>query len=301
MLLESVPNISEGRRPALIERFASAARSAVGAHLLDLSSDADHHRSVLTLAGRPEALEEALVGLYRLGLAQIDLTRHRGVHPRVGVVDVAPFVPLENATMADAVAAARSLASRVAAELELPVYLYEAAAATEVRRNLADIRRGGLEGLAGRIEDPAWAPDFGPRTIDPRRGVAVVGARALLVAFNAELATGDVTIARRIARSVRESSGGLRAVKAMGVRLARLDRAQVSMNLVDFSTTSPTAALEVVRSRAVELGTEVVATEIVGLVPEAALADGSPDELQIKNFSSALVLEEQLRRRGLID
>ncbi len=300
MLLEAVPNVSEGRRPEVVARLAAAVGAVPGARLLDLSSDPDHNRSVLTLAGAPAALEEALLGLYSAALGEIDLASHDGVHPRVGVVDVVPFVPLAGARMENAIEAARALARRVAERFELPVFLYERAASREARRSLADLRRGGPSGLAERMAGREWAPDFGPARLDPRRGATAIGARGFLIAFNAELETRDVRIAKKIARAIRASSGGLPAVKAMGVYLSRLDRAQVSMNLVDFTRTPPLAALEAIRREAAALGTEVVATEVVGLIPEGALAGTSPEELRIKNFRPELVLENRLRALDLI-
>lgn len=295
VLLESVPNVSEGRREAVIRRL----RAAVEGVLLDLGSDADHNRSVLTLAGRGPQLERALLRLYETALEEVDLSVQRGVHPRIGAVDVVPFVPLGDTPMTEAVAAARSLGARVAERFKLPVYLYEEAATRPERRNLAEIRRGGIARLAERLTDPGWAPDFGPPRLHPRAGATVIGARRFLVAFNVELATADVRIARRIAARIREAGGGLPAVKALGLYLERLGRAQVSMNLVDFRRTSPARAVAAVRREATALGTEVVATEIIGLIPAAALADATPEELQIKNFRPELVLEERLRRSGL--
>lgn len=270
-MLESIPNVSEGSREAVIARLADAVRRP-GVRLLDLSSDPDHDRTVLTLAGEAPALQAALLGLFEVAVAEIDLRRQRGVHPRIGAVDVVPFVPLDGTPMAAAVAAAEELAAAVARRFALPVYLYEEAARHPARRNLADVRRGGFEGFAGKVADPAWAPDFGPPRLHPTAGATAVGARFFLIAFNAVLDTPDVAVARRIARAVRESGGGLAAVKALGVALASRDRAQVSMNLVDFRRTSLARALERVRQEAEALGVRVVESELVGLVPEAALA-----------------------------
>ncbi len=278
-LLESVPNLSEGRRPEVVARLAAAA-SAPGVRLLDLSSDPDHNRSVLTLAGEPEALHQGLMALYEAALAEIDLTRHQGVHPRIGAVDVVPFVPLGDTPMEMAVAAANRLAPGVA-RLGLPVYLYEEAARRPERALLADIRRGGFEGLAARLADPAWAPDFGPSIPHSTAGATVIGARFFLIAFNAVLATSDVAVARAIARRVRESGGGLPAVRAMGVHLASRGLAQVSMNLVDYRRTPILAALWRVEEEAAALGTRVIETEIVGLVPEAAVRGVTAAELRL--------------------
>jgi glutamate formiminotransferase len=288
--------VSEGRRPEVVARLAAAASSPPGVRLLDVSSDPDHNRSVLTLAGEPEGLHQGLLALYEAALAEIDLTRHQGVHPRVGAVDVVPFVPLGDTPMAAAVAAAGRLAPEVARRFGLPVYLYERAARRPERTALANIRenkrRGGFEGLAGKLADPAWTPDFGPSRVHPTAGATVIGARFFLIAFNAVLASADVAVARAIARRVRESGGGLPAVRAMGVHLASRGLAQVSMNLVDYRRTPIQRALERVEEEAATLGTRVVETEIVGLVPEAAVRGVAWEALKLPG--PAAVLEERL-------
>ncbi|MEO6192923.1 MAG: glutamate formimidoyltransferase [Thermoanaerobaculia bacterium] len=294
--LECVPNVSEGRRPEAVARLAAAASSPPGVRLLDVSSDPDHNRSVLTLAGEPGGLHQGLLALYEAALAEIDLTRHQGVHPRVGAVDVVPFVPLGDTPMAAAVAAAGRLAPEVARRFGLPVYLYERAARRPERTALANIRgnhrRGGFEGLAERLSDPAWAPDFGPSRVHPTAGATVIGARFFLIAFNAVLATADVTAARAIARRVRESGGGLPAVRAMGVHLASRGLAQVSMNLVDYRRTPVARALERVEEEAAALGTRVVETEIVGLVPAEAVRGVAWEALKLPG--PAVTLEDRL-------
>ncbi len=290
--LECVPNLSEGGRPEVVARLAAAAASAPGARLLDVSSDPDHNRTVLTLAGDPEGLHRGLLALYEAALAGIDLGAHRGVHPRLGAVDVVPFVPLGDTPMAVAVAAARRLAEEVARRFQIPVYLYEQAAARPERASLAEIRRGGFEGLAAKLADPAWEPDFGPARAHPTAGATVIGARFFLIAFNAVLATADLAIARAVARRVRESGGGLPALRAMGVSLASRGSAQVSMNLVDYRWTPPARALAAVEAEAAALGTGVVETEIVGLVPAAAVAGVSWEELKLPGPFP--ILEERL-------
>jgi glutamate formiminotransferase len=290
--LECVPNLSEGRRPEVVARLAAAASSAPGARLLDVSSDPDHDRSVLTLAGGPEGLHWALLALYEAALAGIDLGAHQGVHPRLGAVDVVPFVPLGDTPMAAAVAAARRLAEEVARRFGIPVYLYEQAALRPDRTALAEIRRGGFEGLPAKLADPAWAPDFGPARAHSTAGATVIGARFFLIAFNAVLATADVGIARAIARRVRESGGGLPSVRAMGVPLASRGLAQVSMNLVDYRRTPPARALAAVEAEAAALGTAVVETEIVGLVPAAAVEGVSWRDLKLPGPPP--ILEERL-------
>jgi glutamate formiminotransferase len=293
--LECVPNVSEGRRPEVVARLAAAVSGVAGARLLDVSSDPDHNRSVLTLAGEAAGLRAALLALYEVALAEIDLTRHQGVHPRVGAVDVVPFVPLGDTPMAEAVAAAEALAAEVAGRFGLPVYLYEKAARRPERRLLADVRRGGFEGFPAKMADPAWTPDFGPPRVHPTAGVTVIGARFFLIAFNAVLDTPDVSIARAVARKVRESGGGLPAVRAMGVYLASRGRAQVSMNLVDFRLTPVLRALDRVRREAEALGARVVESELIGLMPEEAAAGVVRDALLTPGFEPGRVLESLLR------
>jgi glutamate formiminotransferase len=296
-LLECVPNVSEGRRPAVIARLVAAV-SGPGVQVLDVSSDPDHNRSVFTLAGEPEALIAGLLELYAAAVREIDLRRHQGVHPRIGAVDVVPFVPLGETPMAAAVAAARRLAPAVARRFELPVYLYEEAAARPERRALPAIRRGGFEALAGKLADPLWVPDHGPARPHPSAGATVIGARFFLIACNAILDTGDVAVARAIAGAVRESGGGLPAVRALGFYLPSRGRAQVSMNLVDFRRTSLVRTLERVREEATARGAQVVASELVGLLPRQAALDVVRESLQLPELGPGRLLEERLRAAG---
>ena len=293
--LECVPNVSEGRRPEVVARLAAAVTSASGVRLLDLHSDPDHNRSVLTLAGEAGDLRACLLALYAAALSEIDLTHHEGVHPRVGAVDVVPFVPLGDTPMEAAVAAAEELAAEVADRFGLPVFLYERAARKPGRRLLADVRRGGFEGLPARFADPEQAPEFGPARVHPTGGATVIGARFFLIAFNAVLDTPDVSVARAVARKVRESGGGLPAVRALGVFLASRGLAQVSMNLVDNPQTSVWSALKRVRQEAAALGARVVETELIGLMPEEAAAGVVREALQLPGFTSGRVLESLLR------
>jgi glutamate formiminotransferase len=292
LVLECVPNLSAGRRPEVVARLAAAAAAPPGVRLLDVSSDPDHNRSVLTLAGGPEGLHRSLLALYEAALAGIDLAGHQGAHPRVGAVDVVPFVPLGETPMAAAVAAAERLAAAVAERFGLPVYLYERAARRPERASLALIRSGGLEGLAARLAEPAWAPDFGPARVHPTAGATVIGARFFLIAFNAVLAMADVAAARAIARRVREANGGLPAVRALGVALASRGLAQVSMNLLDYRRTSPLQALRRVEAEAAALGTRVLESEIVGLVPAAAVHGVTAADLLLRG--ELPVLEDRL-------
>jgi glutamate formiminotransferase len=292
--LECVPNLSEGRRPEVVARLAAAA-SAPGVQLLDVASDPDHNRSVLTLAGEPEPLIAGLLALYETALAAIDLRRHEGVHPRLGAVDVVPFVPLGDTPMAVAVDAARRLAPEVGRRFGLPVYLYEEAAARPGRRSLAAIRRGGFEGLAARLADPQWAPDHGPARPHPSAGATVIGARFFLIACNAILDTADAAVARAVAGAVRESGGGLPAVRALGFYLPSRGCAQVSMNLTDFRRTSLARMLGRVREEAAARGARVVASEIVGLLPQQAALDVVSETLQLPALGAGRLLEERLR------
>lgn len=293
-LIEAVPNVSEGRRREVIDALAAAVAGVSGATLLDTSSDAAHNRTVFTLAGGAAALKTAVIELYAAALARIDLRVHSGVHPRIGAVDVAPFVPLDPADMPACVALAADLGEAVARRFDLPVYLYERAARTPDRRRLERIRRGGFENLAAKMRRPEWRPDFGPPAPHPTAGATAIGARPLLVAFNVNLDTGDVDVARCIARAVRASDGGLEAVKAMGVGTARPDVVQVSMNLVDFERTPLHEAFEAVRREAARHGVEVRDSEIIGLAPAAALVPAAARALRINGFTVRRVLDCRL-------
>jgi glutamate formiminotransferase len=296
MLLEAVPNFSEGRRAEVCEALAAAARGA-GARVLDLERDPDHHRCVLTLAGPPAELARAAFASAARAVDLIDLSRHRGSHPRMGAVDVLPFVPLEDASMDDAVRLAREVGARIGAELGVPVYLYEAAASTPARRNLADVRRPRFEGLAGLVgRDPAWAPDFGPPRLHPTAGAVAVGARRFLVAFNVDLESADVAVARRIARRLRERDGGLPALKALGLYLETRGCAQVSMNVCDYSRTGLLDAFRAVEREAARDGVAVRSGEIVGLVPRDAFPADGERLLRLRGFRPDQILEERLRR-----
>jgi glutamate formiminotransferase len=294
-LIECVPNVSEGRRPEVVERLVAAVHATGGVHVLDHSSDASHNRSVLTLAGDALGLERAVLALIERAVAEIDLRTHQGEHPRLGAVDVVPFVPIEGVTMADCVALARQVGARVAERFALPVFLYEEAATRPDRRNLEDIRRGEFEGLAAKLSQPEWAPDFGPATPHPTAGAVVIGARMPLIAFNVNLGTERLDVAKKIASAIRLSSGGLRFVKAMGVTLADRKLVQVSMNLTNYEKTPIFRAFELVRREAARYGVPVVESEIVGLVPSAALVAAAEWYLQLEGFSSRQVLEHRVR------
>ncbi len=293
-LVECVPNFSEGRRAEVIEALAAAVREVPGVQVLDVHRDPDHNRCVVTFVGEPRAAAEAAFRATARARDLIDLTRHQGEHPRIGATDVIPFVPLFGLEMADAVALARELGRRIASELNIPVYLYEAAATRPDRRNLADIRRGEFEALRETIATPERRPDFGPPAVHPTAGATVVGARKPLVAYNVNLGTGDVKLARAIARAVRGSSGGLVNVKALGLRLGDRGIAQVSMNLVDTEATPIYRAVELVRVEARRHGVPVIGSEVVGLVPAAALIEAARYYLGLEGFRDDQVLELRL-------
>lgn len=288
-LVECVPNFSEGRRPEVIQAIVEAIRSVPRVWVLDVHSDPDHNRSVVTCVAEPEAAVEAMYRAIARAATLIDLNVHRGEHPRIGATDVVPFVPLRGVTLEECVSLARELGRRVGETLGIPVYLYEAAATRPERRNLANIRRGEYEGLKAAIRtDPDRAPDFGPCELGPA-GATAIGARDFLIAFNVYLNTDDVAIADRIARAVRHSSGGLRYVKALGMRVG--GRAQVSMNLTNFRETPIHRVLELVRREAARYGCTVTRAELVGLAPLQALLDAAAWYLQIDGFSPRQVLE----------
>jgi len=294
-LIECIPNVSEGRRPEVVAAIRSAAIAAgPGVLLLDASSDADHNRSVLTFLGDGPALVRAMEAMVAEAVARIDLTKHEGAHPRLGAVDVVPFVPIRGATTADCVDLAKELGARLAERHGLPVYLYEDAATSEPRRNLATIRKGEFEGLAEKMKSPEWKPDFGPDAPHPTAGATVVGARAPLVAYNVNLGTADLSIADRIARSIRHLSGGFRFVKAMGVRLEARGIVQVSINMTNTEKTPLHRVFETVRSEAERFGVPVVGSEIVGLVPQAALVGAAEHYLRLESPSSPQGLENKL-------
>jgi len=293
-IVECVPNISEGRRPEVIAAIAGAVARSGRARLIDLSSDPDHNRSVLTIAGPPDGVRAAAEALVAVAVERIDLRRHAGSHPRMGAVDVIPFVPVRGVAMDDCVRLARQVGAAIAARHALPVYLYEAAASAPHRRNLAEIRRGEFEGFAEKIRDPRWTPDFGPDRVHPSAGCTAVGARPFLIAFNVDLRTSDVEIAKAIARVVRESSGGLPCVKALGLFLEDRGRAQVSMNLTDYRTTSIPRAFEAVRDEAARRGVEVATSELVGLVPEEAVLQVAAHALRLESLDPSRILEHRI-------
>lgn len=294
-IIECIPNISEGRRPEIVERLAEAVRRASGVRLLDYSSDASHNRSVFTLAGDAGSLTRAILALFEQAVADIDLRQHSGEHPRVGAVDVVPFVPIEGVTMDDCVSLAKEVGAAVAERFGIPVFLYEEASSNPLRKNLEDIRRGEFEGLAAKMASPGWAPDFGPAAPHPSAGASVVGARMPLIAYNINLNTDRLDVAKKIAAAIRHSSGGLRYVKAMGVRVEDRQLAQVSMNLTNHQKTPIFRVFEMVRREAERYGVTILESEIVGLVPSAALVSAAEFYLQLERFGADQILENKLR------
>ncbi|MEP6638762.1 MAG: glutamate formimidoyltransferase [Chloroflexota bacterium] len=312
MLIESVPNVSEGRRLDVVDRLAETITAGAGVYLLDRTSDASHNRSVFTIAGEHGPVSDALERLVEAAVHEIDMDVHTGEHPRIGAVDVIPFVPLGSTTMDDCVELARAFGERIATRFDLPVFLYAKAASRAERVKLADVRRGGYEGLKREIAESGREPDFGPSRLHPSAGAVAVGARPFLIAYNINLDSRDVELAKRIARRVRESGGGLPKVQANGFWIEELGRAQVSMNILDFEVTPLWVVWETVREVAAEDGVELAESELIGLAPLAALlavadrADAPPDApveqrleaaaqfLRLRDFSPMQALELRL-------
>jgi glutamate formiminotransferase len=295
-VIECVPNVSEGRRPEVVEALVQAVRRVPSVRLLDYSSDAAHNRSVITMAGDATALKAAVLALFDAALTRIDLRNHAGEHPRVGAVDVVPFVPIADVTMEDCVRLARETGEEIARRFAIPVFLYEEASTNPMRRNLEDIRRGQFEGLTAKLKAPEWAPDFGPTVPHPSAGAAVIGARMPLIAYNINLATDRLDVAKQIASAIRFSSGGFRYVKAMGVALADRNMVQVSINLTNYEKTPIHRVFEAVAREAARHGVLVAESEIVGLVPEAALLASAGYFLQLSAFKPDQVLERKLMK-----
>ena len=294
-LIECVPNFSEGRRQEVINAIADAIRSTPGVTLLDVESNPDHNRSVISFVGEPGPVKQAALAGATKAVELIDLNKHKGEHPRMGAVDVVPFVPLSGATMDDCVILAKDFGRELAESLHVPVFLYEEAASTPERRNLADVRAGEFEGLRDKIgKDPAKGPDFGPDKIHPTAGATAVGAREILIAYNVNLGTNDLSIAKKIAHQIRAKDGGLTYVKALGFELKQRGIVQVSMNMTDYHKSQLFKAEELVELFADRYGVPVVGSEIVGLVPMDALVDSAEFYLKLENFSREQVLEKRL-------
>ena len=293
-LIECVPNVSEGRRADVIAAIGTAI-AASGVHMLDRSSDPSHNRTVYTFAGEPATLQDAVLRLFAAAVESIDLRSHDGVHPRVGAVDVVPFVPLRGATMDECVTLAKSTGALVAERFDVPVFLYEEAAAGDERRSLSDIRRGGVDGMARRMKQPAWRPDFGPAEPHPTAGASVIGARPILIAYNVNLASNRLGVARRIASVIRESSGGLPWVKALGLQLDH-GVVQVSMNLTNYKETSMTTVFDAIVREAAADGVRILESEIIGLVPADALPANPAHRLKLRVQDLDRILDRRLER-----
>lgn len=291
-LVECVPNVSEGRREPVIAALAAAIAEA-GVHVLDRSSDPSHNRTVYTFAGEPDAVRDAVLGLFAAAVPGIDLRAHDGVHPRMGAVDVVPFVPLRDTTMEQCVALAKSTAALVADRFQVPVFLYEEAASNDERRSLSEIRRGGVNGVALRMAQAAWRPDFGPAQPHPTAGATAIGARPILIAYNVNLASNRLGVARRIASVIRASGGGLPHVKALGLQLDH-GLVQVSMNLTRYAETSMTTVFDAITREAAADGVRVLESEIVGLVPRDALPADPKRRLKLRDQDLDKVLEARL-------
>ena len=293
-IIECVPNFSEGRNLEKIEIIVNSFRGKEGVKLLDYQSDVDHNRMVVTVVGEPVPLKTALIEALGSAIEVIDMTQHKGQHPRMGAIDVVPFIPVKNVSMKEAVDISKKVAKEVSEKYNLPVFLYEESAGRPERRNLADIRKGQFEAMADKIKQPEWKPDFGPAKIHPTAGVTAVGARMPLVAFNVNLDTNDLTIANDIAKKVRHISGGLRYCKGIGVALKERGIVQVSMNMTDYTKTALFRSFELIKTEAKRYGVNVVGSEIIGLVPMEALIDTAVYYLGIEKFSMEQVLEARI-------
>jgi glutamate formiminotransferase/formiminotetrahydrofolate cyclodeaminase len=296
-LVECVPNFSEGRRKDVIDAIVAEARSR-NVRVLDIESDADHNRSVLTFVGEPEAVRDAALAVSAKAIELIDLNKHSGQHPRMGAVDVVPFIPISDVGMEEAIQLANEFAGEYASRFKVPVFLYEEAATRSDRRNLADVRKGEFEGLREEIgKNPDRRPDFGPNAIHPTAGATAVGARQVLIAYNINLATNDLDVAKMIAKQVRGKDGGLSAVKALGFELKDRGIVQVSMNMVDYKASQLFKAFELVRTLAEHQGVQVLGSEVVGLVPMEALTDSAEFYLQLQGFNKNQILERRLTEK----
>jgi len=293
-IVQCVPNISEGRNREIVEAVVDSIRGIPDVKLLDWSSDADHNRSVITFVGTPDGVEKAAFALCSKAAQLIDMTVHSGEHPRMGATDVVPFIPIQGVTMEQAVQLANRVGKRIGEELGIPVYLYENAAKTPARKNLADVRRGQYEGLQAKLARADGQPDYGPAVFNAKSGATAVGARMPLVAFNVNLGTDNLEIANKIARNVRHASGGLKAVKAMGVNLEARGIVQVSMNMVNYKETPLYRVFELIRTEARRYGVSIIGSEIIGLVPLEAMVHSLDYYLGLEGFQINQVLETRL-------
>ena len=292
--IECIPNISEGRRPSVLDALAATIQAVPDVRLLDHSADANHHRSVFTLVGDPPGLKAAVLALFAAAIADIDLRQHRGVHPRIGAVDVVPFVPLDDTSLDACITLAHSVGRAISDRFNVPVYLYEEAASNTSRQRLEDVRRGQFEGLSQKMTQAQWRPDFGPLTPHASAGATAVGVRGPLIAWNINLSTPDVRVARAIAFRIRESGSGLPCVKALGVRLDDRNLTQISMNLTNYRTTSMSTVMSRIREETARCGVTITDSQIIGLIPEEALANTEPHDLALPRFPEDQILERRL-------
>ena len=283
-LVECIPNFSEGRNQAVLDTLVAVAKSVPGCTLMDVQSDPTHNRSVFTLVGSPEGIEEVSFELCKKAAELIDMRKHEGAHPRMGATDVIPFVPTIGMTVEECVELSKRVAKRIWEELQIPSFLYEDSATTPERKNLATVRKGQFEGMPEKLLLPEWKPDYGERKIHPTAGITAIGARMPLVAFNVNLGTSDVQIAKKIAKVVRASSGGFKYCKAIGLLLEDRNVAQVSMNMVNYEGTPLYRVFEVIRAEAQRWGVPIIGSEVVGLTPAKALVDCAEYYLKIENF-----------------
>ncbi|AKI97215.1 glutamate formimidoyltransferase [Kosmotoga pacifica] len=293
-IVESVPNFSEGRRKEIIEAIVQEARTLDKVWVLDYSSDPDHNRSVVTIAGEPKAVTDALFNMSKKAVELIDLRKHRGEHPRMGAVDVIPLVPIMGISKEECVELSKELGKRIGEELKIPVYLYESSATSRERENLSEIRKGEFEGFHEKIKLPEWKPDFGPDKVHPTAGVVAVGCREFLIAFNVNLGTDNIEVARKIAKAVRHISGGFRYVKALGFKLEERGIVQVSMNLTNYKKTPIYRVFEVIKLEAERYGVPIVGSEIVGMVPLNALLNVADFYLRLEDHNPNLIIEKKL-------
>lgn len=293
-ILECVPNFSEGRDLKKIEKIIEPFRGRDGVKLLDYQNDEDHNRSVVTVVGEPQRLETAVIESMGVAIDVIDMRAHTGQHPRMGAIDVVPFIPVKDITMDEAIEVSRAIAHKVADTYNLPIFLYEKSAKKTERQNLAVIRKGQFEGMPEKIKQPQWAPDYGPAQIHPTAGVTAIGARMPLVAFNVNLNTRHIDIANQIAKKVRHISGGLRYCKGIGIELKDRGIVQVSLNMTDYTQTALYRVFELIRIEAQRYGVNVIGSEIIGLVPMEALIDCAAYYLGLEDFTMAQVLEARI-------
>ncbi len=293
-IIECVPNFSEGRDLAKIEKIVDPFRGKTNVKLLDYQRDEDHNRLVVTTIGEPEALKIAIIDAMGIAIKLIDMTQHKGQHPRMGAVDVVPFIPIKNFQMEEAISLSKDVAQTVSQKYSLPIFLYEASSENPKRQNLADIRKGQFEKMSEKLQLPDWKPDYGPNKIHPTAGVTAMGARMPLVAFNVNIGTDNLDIATQLAKKVRHSSGGLRFCKGIGVELKGRGIVQVSMNMTDFSKTALYQSFELIKMEAKRFGVNIIGSEIVGLVPMEALIDTAVHYMGVENFSLDQVLESRI-------